>query len=87
MSINNAVSDKIMVDPMTKSESKVKMNAITGDELAKYIGYQAERERVKMLKVIAELEQRIIRMERAYDALGRRLEGSERHVEDEGWFD
>ena len=76
-----------MVDPMTKSESKVKMHAITGDELAKYIGYQAERERVKMLKVIADLEQRIIRMERAYDALGRRLEGSERHVEDEGWFD
>jgi predicted RNase H-like nuclease (RuvC/YqgF family) len=36
---------------------------------------------------IKQLEERIIRMERAFDALGRRLEGSERHVEDEGWFD
>ena len=38
-------------------------------------------------RTIVDMEQRIIRMERAYDALGRRLEGSERHVEDEGWFD
>ncbi len=36
---------------------------------------------------LKEVEERVIRMERAYDALGRRLEGSERHVEDEGWFD
>ena len=36
---------------------------------------------------IKQLEGRVIRMERAFDALGRRLEGSERHVEDEGWFD
>ena len=36
---------------------------------------------------IKQLEERVIRMERAFDALGRRLEGSERHVEDEGWFD
>ena len=38
-------------------------------------------------RTIVDMEQRIIRMERAFDALGRRLEGSERHVEDEGWFD
>ena len=39
------------------------------------------------LDQIDELEKRVISMERAFDALGRRLEGSERHVEDEGWFD
>ena len=38
-------------------------------------------------RTIVDIEQRIVRMERAFDALGRRLEGSERHVEDEGWFD
>ena len=38
-------------------------------------------------RAIVDMDERIIRMERAYDALGRRLEGSERHVEDEGWFD
>ena len=32
------------------------------------------------LDQIDELEKRVIRMERAFDALGRRLEGSERHV-------
>ena len=37
--------------------------------------------------MIIQLEKRIIRMERAFDALDRRLEGSERHPEDEGWFD
>ena len=30
---------------------------------------------------------KIIRMERAFDALDRRLEGNARHPEDEGWFD
>ena len=38
-------------------------------------------------RTIVDMEQRIMRMERAFDALGRRLEGSERHPEDEGWFD
>ena len=33
------------------------------------------------------LEQRINRLERIIDALDRRLEGSARHPEDEGWFD
>ena len=41
----------------------------------------------RILQLIYKLEQRIMRMERAFDALGRRLEGSDRHVEDEGWFD
>ena len=36
---------------------------------------------------IKDLENQVIRMQRSFDALGRRLEGSERHVEDEGWFD
>ena len=41
----------------------------------------------KLTEQIVDLEKRLIRAERAYDALGRRLEGSERHIEDEGWFD
>ena len=41
---------------------------------------------LQMNRVMA-IEDRLIRIERAYDALGRRLEGSERHPEDEGWFD
>ena len=54
---------------------------------------ETEHEKIRMNDVnqlnarIVELEKRLIRVERAYDALGRRLEGSERHVEDEGWFD
>ena len=36
---------------------------------------------------IKQLEKRIIRMERAFDALDRRLEGNARHPEDEGRFD
>ena len=41
----------------------------------------------KLLRQVTELELRLNKVERAYDALGRRLEGSERHPEDEGWFD
>ena len=48
------------------------------------MGEKTESELKVMIKL---LEERVIRMERAFDALGRRLEGSERHVEDEGWFD
>ncbi len=40
-----------------------------------------------LVELIKQLESRVIRMERTYDALDRRLEGSERHPEDEGWFD
>jgi len=47
----------------------------------------AHTQALKAREEIKALEERIIRMERAFDALGRRLEGSERHVEDEGWFD
>jgi hypothetical protein len=42
---------------------------------------------LELLRQVTQLEIRLNRVERAYDALGRRLEGSERHVEDEGWFD
>ena len=73
MSINNVVSDRNMGQI---SESELKVIAIRAEA-----GVQLLIDQVK------ELEQRIMRMERAYDALGRRLEGSERHVEDEGWFD
>jgi len=59
-----------------KSESDVKVIAIRAEA-----GVQLLIDRLK------EVEERVIRMERAYDALGRRLEGSERHVEDEGWYD
>ena len=65
-----------MVEAKKNSESEVKVIAIRAEA-----GVQLLIDRIK------ELEERIIRMERAYDALGRRLEGSERHVEDEGWFD
>ena len=41
----------------------------------------------ELLRQVTQLEIRLNKVERAYDALGRRLEGSERHVEDEGWFD
>jgi predicted RNase H-like nuclease (RuvC/YqgF family) len=41
----------------------------------------------RLQRSVKELEGEVIRMQRSYDALGRRLEGSERHVEDEGWFD
>jgi hypothetical protein len=58
------------------SESEVKVIAIRAEA-----GVQLLMDRLK------EVEKRVIRMERAFDALGRRLEGSERHVEDEGWFD
>tara|TARA_Y100000004_G_C8933670_1_gene421160 strand:- start:61 stop:261 length:201 start_codon:yes stop_codon:yes gene_type:complete len=59
-----------------KTESEVKMIAMRAEA-----GVQLLIDQIKCL------EERVIRMERAYDALGRRLEGSERHVEDEGWFD
>ena len=65
-----------MAEAKKNSESELKMNAL--------LLWQ----RVQHLEsIVGGLESRIMRMERAYDALGRRLEGSERHVEDEGWFD
>ena len=53
----------------------------------KVIRIGGETSVTRLLEQIKRLEERVIRMERAYDALGRRLEGSDRHVEDEGWFD
>ena len=47
---------------------------------------ESERESEIKLK-IKQLEERIIRMELAFDALDRRLEGNARHPEDDGWFD
>ena len=41
----------------------------------------------RLLRQVTELEIRLNRLERIIDALNRRLEGSERHPEDEGWFD
>lgn len=65
-----------MVEAKKNSESEVKVIRVGG-----------ETSPVHLLNQIKRLEERVIRMERAFDALGRRLEGSERHVEDEGWFD
>ena len=70
---NNVVSDRNMAN---NNESEVKVIRIGGETSV-----------TRLLEQIKRLEERVIRMERAFDALGRRLEGSERHVEDEGWFD
>ena len=40
-----------------------------------------------IVKVIARLEKRIIKVELKMDALNNRLEGVAVHPEDEGWFD
>ena len=73
MSINNVLSDRNM-------DKEVK---VTESELEDIYNLIAEATMVE----IKRLEDRIIRMERAFDALSRRLEGSARHPEDEGWFD
>jgi len=70
---NNVVSGRNMAN---NNESEMKVIRIGGETSV-----------ARLLEQIKRFEERIIRMERAYDALGRRLEGSERHVEDEGWFD
>ena len=69
-----------MGDHEKKSESKRKVKAKA------IVDYQKATLN-SLVVMVTRLEERVIRMERAYDALGRRLEGSERHVEDEGWFD
>lgn len=65
-----------MGDHKKKSESEVKLMEEVYEMVAEATMIEIKR-----------LEMRVIRMERAFDALGRRLEGSDRHVEDEGWFD
>ena len=65
------------------SESEAEIMKVYAEEL------QNLEKKIKDLlkKTISDIEWRLIKIERSYDALGRRLEGSERHVEDEGWFD
>ena len=65
------------------SESEAEIMKVYAEEL------QCLENKIKDLlkKTISDIEWRLIKIERSYDALGRRLEGSERHVEDEGWFD
>ena len=43
---------------------------------------------IKVLRIeLSELYRRLDRLECKWDALMRRLEGLERHPEDEGWYD
>jgi hypothetical protein len=74
MSINNTLSESNM--GQTESETIQETTMKNMSDLC-----------YKLLRQVTELEIRLNKVERAYDALGRRLEGSERHVEDEGWFD
>ena len=48
---------------------------------------QVQREVNRVIEHLVKLEQRLNTVERKQDALNRRLEGSDRHPEDEGWFD
>ncbi len=74
MYINNAISESNM--GQTESETIQETTMKNMSDLC-----------YRLLRQVTELEIRLNKVERAYDALGRRLEGSERHVEDEGWFD
>ena len=74
---NNVVSDRNMAE-LSETDMKLIVKVVN-DMLKGHID--------NLNRAVVDMEQRVIRMERAYDALGRRLEGSERHVEDEGWFD
>ena len=74
MSINNALSESNM--GQTESETIQETTMKNMSDLC-----------YRLLRQVTELEIRLNKVERAYDALGRRLEGSERHVEDEGWFE
>lgn len=51
------------------------------------VANQKEYPRQRLEKALKEMELRLNRVERKQDALARRLEGSDRHPEDEGWFD
>ena len=74
---NNVVSDRNMAE-LSETDMKLIVKVVN-DMLKGHID--------NLNRAVVDMEQRVIRMERAYDALGRRLEGSERHVEDEGRFD
>ena len=73
MSINNVVSERNMGK---KSEIEMKVNSQQLLALATALN-----------KDSFELRQRLDRLECKWDALIRRLEGLDRHPEDEGWFD
>lgn len=74
MSINNALSESNM--GQTESETIQETTMKNMSDLC-----------YRLLRQVTELEIRLNRLERIIDALDRRLEGSERHPEDEGWFD
>ena len=74
MSINNAVFESNM--GKTESETIQETTMKNMSDLC-----------YRLLRQVTELEIRLNRLERIIDALNRRLEGSERHPEDEGWFD
>ena len=74
MSINNALSESNMGQTESETIQETIIENMNG------VIYN-------LLRQVTELELRLNKVERAYDALGRRLEGSERHPEDEGWFD
>ena len=74
MSINNALSESNM--GQTESETIQETTMKNMSDLC-----------YKLLRQVTELEIRLNKVERIIDALDRRLEGSERHPEDEGWFD
>lgn len=65
-----------MVEAKKNNESEVKVIRVGGETSVR-----------RLIDQIKRLEERIIRMERAFDVLDRRLEGNARHPEDEGWFD
>ena len=74
MSINNALSESNM--GQTESETIQETTMKNMSDLC-----------YRLLRQVTEVEIRLNRLERIIDALDRRLEGSERHPEDEGWFD
>ena len=74
MSINNALSESNM--GQTESETIQETTMKNMSDLC-----------YRLLRQVTELEIRLNRLERIIDALDRRLEGSERHPEDEGGFD
>ena len=69
-----------MGDHAKKNESEPKVNVVP-IEMALLEDIAALHKRNQ------DLEKRIDRMDCKWDALVRRLEGLERHPEDEGWFD
>ena len=79
-----------MVEAIKNNESEsesVQMNAKIGDELSKYIGYHAEREREKLWRAIASLINRIGDLEAELEAMQRGDNTGFKHENDGGWFE